>query len=284
MDLRNRVSREQVDRAKLLAVRGLLNYQPFHFADEFSVGAGLSIESGLMGDPPLVDIADPERYANDAFRDRYVVREGDRAAFQLANGRMRSLYDGLVDDLVAALGGVQGKTILDVGCNCGYFAVSLAQRGAARVVGLDQEPYGDTVALLNEICGTTVEFRQWSYDGSLQAPEQFDLVVSVAVLVHLSEPLRHLTWLGSAAREALWVFSPSPENAELSVQFHAVNRYYDHPWPYCFDAVTVSRPLLRFAFEQMGFVHTEVPPRLGTMSANWRGAHASLLGRRTSMA
>jgi SAM-dependent methyltransferase len=281
MDLRNRISPAQVERAKQLAVRGLLHYQPLQFTDDFSVGAGLSIESGWKTKAPLVDLPDASRYANQHFRDTFVTRDSDRAAFHAANARMRALYDGFIDDVVAAVGGVEGKTVLDVGCNSGYFSVALAQRGALRVVGLDSEPYGETVDLLNELCGTNVQFRQWRYDGSLQSREQFDLVVSVAVLVHLSEPLRHLAWLGSAAREALWVFTHAQESNAMSMEFHAVNHYYSAKFPQCFDVVTMTRPLLRLAFELMGFTHAEMPPRAGTMSARWRERHASVVGRRT---
>src|SRR5690349_19304911 len=132
MDFRHRISPAQLDRAKRLAVRGLLHYQPFQFDDDFSVGAGLSTQNGWRTNPPppLIDFPDVSRYANDHFRERFVAEPQDREEFHAANGRMRAVYDGFIDDLVAAMGGVKGKTVLDVGCNSGYFALSLAQRGA----------------------------------------------------------------------------------------------------------------------------------------------------------
>ena len=162
MDFRNRITRDQVERAKRLAVRGLLHYQPFIFDDSLAVGAGLSIVGGWRADPPMMDFHGADRYASPDFLQRFVASDDEqRAKLHEANAHMRAFYDGLVDDVVTAVGGVRGKTVLDVGCNAGYFSIALALRGA-RVTSLDREPYEDSIALLNEICGTSVEFRRWS--------------------------------------------------------------------------------------------------------------------------
>src|SRR5512147_222462 len=33
-----------------------------------------------------------------------------------------------------------GKSVLDIGCNAGFFAIEMKRRGAARVVGIDSDP------------------------------------------------------------------------------------------------------------------------------------------------
>ena len=159
-----------------------------------------------------------------------------------------------------------------------------------------------------------MQFANWNYDGSLTAPEQYDLVLSVAVLVHLSEPLRHLAWLGSSARKALMVFTPfhratqyaalrqspplhpsdqsasrvSAPNAALdySIKFHTVNCYYEHDkFPQCFDVTTVSEQLLRLAFEKMGFTRIiDITAAENTMPPGWAGVHLGLLGLREDAA
>ena len=139
-------------------------------------------------------------------------------------------------------------------------------------MGIDRIDYAPSVALLNEICGTSVQFANWNYDGSLVAAKQHDLVLSIAVLCHLSEPLRHLAWLGSSARKALMVFTACDDVPGYVIKFHTVNRYYtDDKFPHCFDVTSLSRPLLRLAFEKMGFTRmveitaarNTMPPGLG---------------------
>src|SRR6201747_948342 len=33
-----------------------------------------------------------------------------------------------------------GKTVLDIGCNAGFYSLEMKRRGAARVVGIDSDP------------------------------------------------------------------------------------------------------------------------------------------------
>ena len=195
---------------------------------------------------------------------------------------MRRFYDGMVDQIAAAVGPLEDLSVLDVGCNTGYFPLAFARKGARQAKGIDRIDYTPTVSLLNEICGTSVQFAPWKYDGSLTAVEQHDLVLSVAVLVHLSEPLRHLAWLGSSARKALMVFTPFHVDTDYSIKFHAVNRYYeDAQFPQCFDITTVSEQLLRLAFEKMGFSRViGITAAQNAMPPGWANLHLGLLGIR----
>jgi SAM-dependent methyltransferase len=280
MDFRGIASPKHVQAARRLAFRGLLNYQPFTFSERLAVGSGLSILAGHARETPSIYC--PDASAGDAdpeFLSRQVAT--DPGPFFEANAAMRRFYDGLVEEVIGALGSVERQTVLDVGCNSGYFPLAFARRGAiAR--GLDSEDYSDTIKLLNSICGTKVRFDRWRYDGATQADSRFDLVLSVAVLVHLSEPLRHLAWLGSAARRALLVLTPCHAEDDLSIRFHAANRYYtDARFPGCFDVTTVSQRLLRFSLEKMGFnriVDLSAPSR--SMPPHWTRDHLALLGIR----
>ena len=86
---------------------------------------------------------------------------------------------------------LSGKSVLDIGCNAGFYSVEMKKRGAARVVGIDSDDrYLAQARLACEALGFDgIEFRNLSvYDvGALG--ERFDLVVFMGVLYHLRHPL-----------------------------------------------------------------------------------------------
>jgi tRNA (mo5U34)-methyltransferase len=89
-----------------------------------------------------------------------------------------------------------GKTVLDIGCNAGFFSMEMKRRGAARVVAIDSdERYLAQGRFAAEVNGLDIEFRQLDvYDaGSLR--ERFDLVLFMGVLYHLRHPLLALDLL-----------------------------------------------------------------------------------------
>jgi hypothetical protein len=279
MDLRTRhPTAGQVKRARDLAVRGLINYQPFVFADDLETGVALEFERGdyvgLIHCPNI----DPERLAASPELRRLVVRPGDADAFHLANGRLRRLYDGIVDALCATVGDVGSASFLDVGCNAGYFPLSFRLRGARWAGGCDRQDYAEAFALLNAILATDAEFIASRYDPlehRLSGVEPADVVISMAVLCHLSDPLYHLARLGALARRALFVWTLVNPDDGYSIRFGEAGQHYpDDPFPVCFDDnVSLSMGLLRRSFELMGFRSiVELPepgselPRFG-----WRG-------------
>lgn len=84
-----------------------------------------------------------------------------------------------------------GKSVLDIGCNAGFYSVEMKRRGATRVLGIDaDERYLEQARLATEALGFDgVEFRKLDvYDvGALG--ERFDVVVFMGVLYHLRHPL-----------------------------------------------------------------------------------------------
>jgi tRNA (mo5U34)-methyltransferase len=83
-----------------------------------------------------------------------------------------------------------GKTVLDIGCNAGFYSMEMKRRGAARVVGIDSdEEYLEQARFAAGVKSLDIEFRKLSvYDvGALR--EKFDLVVFLGVLYHLRHPL-----------------------------------------------------------------------------------------------
>ncbi|HYP14965.1 MAG TPA: TIGR04290 family methyltransferase [Bryobacteraceae bacterium] len=100
-----------------------------------------------------------------------------------------------------------GKSVLDIGCNGGFYSIEMKRRGAARVLGLDSDDgYLAQARFAAEVTGYDIEFRKMSvYDvGSLG--ERFDLVIFMGVLYHLRHPLLALDLLHDTVTKDLLVF------------------------------------------------------------------------------
>src|SRR5512134_240849 len=83
-----------------------------------------------------------------------------------------------------------GKTVLDIGCNAGFYSIELKRRGAARVVGLDtSDRYLAQARFAAEVCGVDIEFRRLSVYDIAKLAERFDIVLLMGVLYHLRHPL-----------------------------------------------------------------------------------------------
>lgn len=85
---------------------------------------------------------------------------------------------------------IEGRSVLDIGCNAGYYALAAKRAGAARVVGIDTDPdYLAQARFAAEVCGADIEYRKLSvYDVALLR-ERFDVVLFLGVLYHLRHPL-----------------------------------------------------------------------------------------------
>jgi len=91
---------------------------------------------------------------------------------------------------------LRGKTVLDVGCNAGFYAIEMKERGASRVVGIDSdEGYLAQARFAAQVRGVEIELRAMSvYEVGL-LHEKFDLVIFMGVLYHLRHPLLALDLL-----------------------------------------------------------------------------------------
>jgi tRNA (mo5U34)-methyltransferase len=89
-----------------------------------------------------------------------------------------------------------GKSVLDIGCNAGYYSIEMKRRGAARVVGVDSDrKYLAQARFAAEVNGLDIEFRELSVYDVAQLGERFDVVLFMGVLYHLRHPLLALDLL-----------------------------------------------------------------------------------------
>lgn len=100
---------------------------------------------------------------------------------------------------------MRGRTVLDIGCNAGFFSLAMKRRGADRVLGIDtDEHYLAQARFAAEVAGLDIEYRRLSaYDvGALG--ERFDIVFFLGVFYHLRHPLLALDLVHEhAVRETL---------------------------------------------------------------------------------
>src|SRR5947209_19622566 len=85
---------------------------------------------------------------------------------------------------------LKGMTVLDIGCNAGFYAMEMKRRGADRVLGLDSDDdYLAQARFAAEVNGLKIEFRKLSAYDVAQLGEKFDLVIFMGVLYHFRHPL-----------------------------------------------------------------------------------------------
>ena len=100
-----------------------------------------------------------------------------------------------------------GKSVLDIGCNGGFYSLEMKRRGAARVLGIDFDDYYlDQARYAADVVGQDVEFRKLSvYDvGALD--EKFDVVIFMGLLYHLRHPLLALDLIHAHVAKDLLIY------------------------------------------------------------------------------
>lgn len=100
-----------------------------------------------------------------------------------------------------------GKTVLDIGCNAGFYAMEMKRRGAAHVLGIDaDEDYLAQARFAAEVEGLDIEFRRLSVYDVAALRRRFDLVLFVGVLYHLRHPLLALDLIHAHVAADMLVF------------------------------------------------------------------------------
>jgi tRNA (mo5U34)-methyltransferase len=85
---------------------------------------------------------------------------------------------------------LSGATVLDIGCNAGFYSVELKRRGASRVLGVDvDDRYLAQARFVASVLGLEIEFEKRSVYDVDQIAGQFDFVLFMGVFYHLRYPL-----------------------------------------------------------------------------------------------
>jgi tRNA (mo5U34)-methyltransferase len=108
-----------------------------------------------------------------------------------------------------------GKSVLDIGCNAGFYSIEMKRRGAARVLGIDSEDeYLAQARFAAEVSRVEIEFRKLSVYRVGDLEEKFDVVLFMGVLYHLRHPLLALDLIYEHAAKDLLVFQAMQRGSE----------------------------------------------------------------------
>lgn len=131
-----------------------------------------------------------------------------------------------------------GATVLDVGCNAGFYSFEMKRRGAARVVAIDSDPhYLAQARYASERLGLLIELHQMSVYDVGRLGMKFDLVIFMGVLYHLRHPLLALDLLREHAVGDLLLFqsmqrgSTAAPTVATDYRFEDVSPFDDPGFP-----------------------------------------------------
>jgi tRNA (mo5U34)-methyltransferase len=100
-----------------------------------------------------------------------------------------------------------GMTVLDIGCNGGFYSIEMKRRGAKRVLGIDHDQqYLDQAKFAAEILGLDISFEHMSVYDAPKLNERFDLVLFMGVFYHLRYPLLALDLLRQNVAKDWFIF------------------------------------------------------------------------------
>lgn len=147
---------------------------------------------------------------------------GDYPAFKFAR-----FADALPEDL-------EGRSVLDIGCNAGFYAFEMKRRGAGEVLGIDSdERYLAQARFAAEALGyDDVRFENRSVYDVAALGRRFDIVIFMGVLYHLRHPLLALDLIREHVAGEYMLFQTMQQGSDAIAEVPE-----DHPFhmPGTFD-------------------------------------------------
>ncbi|HEX6190212.1 MAG TPA: DUF1698 domain-containing protein [Pyrinomonadaceae bacterium] len=170
---------------------------------------------------------------------------------------------------------LRGKSVLDVGCNAGFYSIEMKRRGAARVLGVDsQRNLIRQAQFVRRVLGMDVEYERLSvYNLDPIRMGQFDVTLALGLIYHCKHPVLALEKLFAVTRELLVIETAvyPPEKVPDSFEYdEGGSRPTLHPLAYIENTADAKEAIynwfvpgvnaLTALLKNVGFDRTEVFP------------------------
>jgi tRNA (mo5U34)-methyltransferase len=168
-----------------------------------------------------------------------------------------------------------GRSVLDVGCNAGFYAVELKRRGAGRVLGVDsQRNLIRQAGFVRDVLGLDIEYRRVSvYDLDPRELGQFDVTLALGLVYHCKHLVLALERLFAVTRELLIletaIYPPERSPGSFTYEVGGLQPLL-HPLAYVENAPEAKEAIynwflpsieaLRALLKNIGFDEVEVFP------------------------
>lgn len=144
--------------------------------------------------------------------------------------KWKNIRNAIPDDLA-------GASVLDVGCNAGYYSIELKKRGAGRVLAVDVvDSYLEQGRYAAATLGMEIEFQKCSVYDVDRLSGTFDIVLFLGVFYHLRYPLLALDKLvtkvgGKLIFQTMLRGSNEPYRTEDDYHFWKTDIFSDPAFP-----------------------------------------------------
>jgi len=128
---------------------------------------------------------------------------------------------------IEELAGLEGKTVLDVGCGGGILSEGMASRGAI-VTGIDLSDKALKVAKLHLLeSGQQVEYRKITTESlAKEQPQHYDIVTCMEMLEHVPDPMSIIRSCAKLVKPGGWVFFSTINRNPKSYLFAIIGAEY----------------------------------------------------------
>jgi hypothetical protein len=243
-------------------------YQPFIFSNDFMAGICYSWLTGdlIIAMDRTNDIAYQWTAPNNPLKPiKGYINNKNWNLFVDCNRRLGKMYDDWINYTLKMIDNSSDFSVIDTAANAGYFLYRFKENGAGKCVGYDLLNFSKEYNILNLLTGFDVEFIHRPYDmgaHTIRDSHSADIVISSAIMCHLSDPLHYLKFLATITKKVLVLFTSVDDTETYHIIYDGAKKFNpDAQFPNCFDQNTrISKGLLFFGLREAGFLKIiEIP-------------------------